>query len=471
MTEKPAAILLSAALAALCHALPVYGAPAAERGPDIILIVIDTCRADHLSAYGYGRQTTPNINELARGGVLFRSAYSQTDWTLPSFASFLTGRYPRALGMFAAGKGLTGFEYPDPAFDPAAPTLPEELKKAGYRTAGFFTGRFNGPGYGFTRGFDLYRNYRNKSSDREGPVKPFSAFLPEAFKWMRKDRSKPFFVLLHSSELHRPYRAPADYVKKYDRGYKGALASTWLSRDVLSTIKNDGAGWSFAPDPAAAPVRLTDADMAYIKDRYDASLSYADSLVGKVAAWTRAPGRSDTVVIVMADHGEGLGDHGGVLHCTNPPRLYQELVHVPLVMAIPKKRLAAAAPAVDQPVELVDLMPTVLRLAGVRGPLPEGLQGRDLTGLLAGGDKADPGRPVFSETLGYGLAVQAVKAGPLKLIRTSRNGEPVSAELYDLDSDPSEEKDLAAQRPGDLKALQDKLDVWTAANEKYGTHR
>jgi arylsulfatase A-like enzyme len=456
--------------------------PAGEPGaaapvrPNILLIVIDTLRADHVSAYGYERQTTPNIDKLAKSGVLFSSAYAQSNWTLPSFASFLTGKYPRTLGLFD-GKGVSGFAYNDPPLGRSEVTLPEALKKAGYRTAGFFTGRFNGPDYGFDHGFDLYRNYRNRSSDKGGPVKSFSAFLPEAYKWMGADRTKPFFLLLHSSELHRPYRAPESFVKKYAGKYTGVLASTWLSRDVLSTIQKDDKGWSFSPEvssgkdgrtaaPAKGPAtRLLQADMAYIVARYDASLNYADKFVGGIVEKARKAAPEDTIIIVMGDHGEGLGDHGGVLHCTNPPRLYQELIHVPLIISIPEKWQKTAAPVIAQPVELVDLMPTLLELAKA-GPAA-GLQGKSLNGLLAGGTTPDAASPIYSETLGYGTGMQAVKSGSLKLIRIGVGaGARPKYELYDLAADPSEKNDLATLKPELVKELLAKLDARTAENDK-----
>ncbi len=481
---KRTKLTLAAALALnLLQAAAFAAGDAAPARPNILMIVIDTLRADHVSAYGYKRPTTPNIDKLSRSGVLFRSACSQSNWTLLSFASFLTGKYPRALGMLGPGKGVSGFDYPDLPLGRNEITLPEALKKAGYRTAGFFTGRFNGPDYGFDHGFDLYRNYRNRSSDRGSPVKSFPAFLPEAYKWMAADRTKPFFLLLHSSELHRPYRAPESFVKKYAGDYKGALASTWLSRDVLSTIRKDGGGWSFSPEGSAEhggpggaqpasnkpPMRLGPADMEYIAARYDASLDYADKFVGEIIERARKSAPEDTVIVVMADHGEGLGDHGGVLHCTNPPRLYQELVHVPLIISIPGKWLKAAAPVIDQPVELVDLMPTLLDLA--KAPRTPGISGKSLVGLISGAQSSEGFsggvRPVFSETQGYGLTLRSVREKDWKLIFTEKSKDaPAKTELYDLGTDPSEQNDLTSRKPEMVEALRPLLEAWTVENDK-----
>ncbi len=449
--------------------------------PNILLVAIDTCRADHLSAYGYARATTPHIDALARRGVLFESAYAQSNWTLPSFASFLTGKYPRRLGMFDEGRRLSDFDYTDPELGAAETTLPEALKKAGYRTAGFFTGRYNGPDYGFAQGFDLYRDYRSDVGRKQERTESFAAFLPEALDWMEKNKDGPFFIIFNPFELHRPYLPPADFIKPYAGEYKGVLASTWFSKPVLSSIKKDGEGWSFSLDESTAaagasrkakqfpsnypPVRLGPADIDYIIARYDASLTYVDKFIGELAEWADKHTPGSTIIIITGDHGEELGDHGGFLHNTDPPKLYQELIHVPLIMDIPAKWLNTGAAVVRQPVELVDLMPTILDLAGASPP--PGLQGRSLARLLKGAKKEEAGRAVFAETRGYGVKVQSVKAGAWKLIRTGpRKGAPQKAELYDLASDPAEAHDLAGQEPGRVRELLDRLDAWSDKNGK-----
>lgn len=376
--------------------------------------------------------------------------------------------------MFEASKRLTDFDYIDPKLGAAESTLPEELQKAGYKTAAFITGQYNGPRYGLNRGYDLYRHYISNSDVKKIPKKSFAAFLPEAYEWMAENKDAPFFVLLHSSELHRPYLPPEKYISPYAGGYKGVLASTWLSKHVLESIRKDGAGWSFSPDPSAADgeaerlssksaaARLSQADIDYVVARYDASIRYADEFVGEIVRWAHRSVGDNTIIIVMADHGEGLGDHGAFLHCTDPPRLYQELIHVPLIVHIPKKWLQTAVAAVAQPVELIDLVPTILDLVRAPSPRPEGLEGRSLLGIVTGEKKEEPGRAVFAETVGYGLRVQSVKAGDWKLIRTQSRGRAApDIELYDLGSDPSEKKNIARRKPDIVRELLDRLNSWS----------
>ena len=247
-------------------------------------------------------------------------------------------------------------------------------------------------------------------------------------------------------------------------------------------MKKDDSGWSFSSGDSAAGsgssrkagrlpekdkvIRLSQADMDYIVARYDASLSYADEFIGELAGWVREFSPDNTIMIVMADHGEGVGDHGGILHCTDPPRLYQELIHVPLAIYIPPKWMKTGVAVVRQPVELIDLMPTILDLVQASGPL-SGMQGKSLVGVIKGEKKEEADRPVFAETLGYGVHVRSVKSGAWKLIRAeSQYGVAPKIELYDLTSDPSEAHDLAPQKPEVVRGLLDRLSAWGNGNEK-----
>lgn len=466
--------LLTAALAPLA----VLPARAAAPRPDIVLIVLDTCRADRVSAYGYARPTTPNIDALAGRGTLFLSAYSQSNWTLPSFASFLTGRYPRALGMFSGKGRVTDFVYDDPPLRGSETTLAEALKAGGYRTAAFFTGRHVGPEYGFAQGFDLYRDYVNSSDRKEGPGKAFKDFFPEAEAWRAAGKGAPFFILFHLSQAQRPYLPPDGLSERFAGGYDGPLAGAWLSRPALSSIRPAGEGWTYSPDsseagdkslklpPGSVPAALSRADIDYIGARYDAALAYADGAVGEITAWADKVSAGRAVIAVAGDHGEGLGEHGGFLHCSDPPRLYEELVRVPLIIAAPGAR---AGLPVRTPVQLLDLAPTLLDLAGLPAQAG-GMQGRSLAPAVSG-SAALPEKPLFSETLGHGLLLQSVRSGNWKLIRTAAAGKPARLELYDLAADPGELRDRAGAEPAAAARLGALLDGWAGANDLPGAAR
>lgn len=435
--------------------------PAAYR-PNILMIVMESGRPDHFSGSGYPLPTTPNMDELARRGVAFRAAHAQSNWTLPSFAAILTGKHPRALGLFDESRKRSAFPFTDPPLRPRERTLPEVLRAAGYRTAGFFTGRFNSADYGFDRGFDLYRNYGLEIDAKRRPMRSFPDFLPEAFRWMERRDDAPFFVLLNPTETHRPYLPPEPGLRRFAGEYQGELSRAWLSKDLLSGLRRDAQGWSLDGK------RLRQEDIDYVRARYDASLARADGFIGEILErLERSQLLYDTIIVLLADHGELLGEHGAFLHCTQPPRLAQELIHVPLVIKTPRIWLESRVRSVAEPVELVDLMPTLLDLVRVPQDPRDGIQGRSLLGTLLPEAAALPRRPVFAETQGHGASLQCVQEDGWKLVRTrtAQGGRP-TAQLYRLDRDPGEAQDLSREHPAVVRKLLGRLAAWTADNER-----
>ncbi len=447
--------------------------------PNILLIIVDTLRADRLSCYGYDRLTTPNLDALAASGVLFESAYCQSNWTLPSFASLLTGSYPAALGMLREEAQISDFPYVDPVLGAEETTLAETLRADGYRTAAFFTGRFNDSLYGIDQGFELYRNYKRNIDQNQLPMRSFPDFLPEAFEWMESNDSRPFFVALNPSEPHRPYLPPEIYMKPFTQGYEGAFDGLWISKPILIGIDRDDGGWSLSlgelPGGARWPrgvkrpfggrehLELEQADIDYLGDRYDACLSYADRFIGEIVDRIEKRSLYETIIIVTSDHGEGLGDHGVFLHATSPPRLYEEITHVPLIIKPAKTWMLPRRRVIDAPVELVDLMPTVLDLVG--SPPVSSAQGRSLVGAMKGDEPLDLERPVFSETRGYGSTVRSVRRLDWKLIlRETDGGAERKVELYDLASDPGETHDVAAAESRAVEELTSLLREWSGEN-------
>ncbi|MBI5240640.1 MAG: sulfatase [Elusimicrobia bacterium] len=430
--------------------------------PNILMIIMESGRPDHFSVLGYRRNTTPNIDDLARRSAVLRAAQSQSNWTLPSFASILTGKYPRALGMFDASRRLSDFPFTDPPLRRGESTLPKVLRRAGYRTAGFFTGHFNAAEYGFDQGFDVYRNYQRGIDKDRKPMRSFADFLPEAFRWMEHKDDSPFFVLMNPSETHRPYLAPAPYLRSFVKDYAGRLDPLWLSKDVFSGLRKDEKGWSLGT------TRLSQRDIDYLVARYDASLAYSDSFIGQIMErMRRSQLLYDTIIVLLADHGELLGEHGAFLHCTQPPRLYQELTHVPLIIKTPKLWLDTAGRSVAQPVGLVDLMPTLLDLVRIPRDLRGRTQGRSFLGLILPEQEPWDDRPLFAETSGHGLLVQSIRDGDWDLILTQpASGGGRTAELYRLSSDPGEKRDLARENPAVVERLLGRLSAWTDDNER-----
>jgi len=322
------------------------------KGANLLLVSIDTLRADHVSAYGYGRHTTPNIDALAEDGVLFRNAVSATMWTLPSHATMLTGLHPDQHG----------------ATDEAAPTaipaevltLAERLRAAGYRTGGFAGGRWVHERFGFDSGFDDWAT----DDDWGQSIQDAAHRFEQVRQWIDTDSHAPFFAFAHVYQVHSPYDPPPPYDSLY-------------SPDV-GRFDRARLAMPFDHGPLPTPSEL-DAQIAL----YDGDLRYTDDRLGELIRWMDDRGvLDDTLVIVTADHGEEFLDHSQVGHGT----LHGEVIRVPLVLHHPA--LAAwAEREVTQPAGAVDLVPTVLDLLGVDGPDP--LPGHSLLGAMSG--DPDPG--------------------------------------------------------------------------------
>src|SRR6185436_6011947 len=332
------------ALAAL--AILAGGCRHPEEAPNLVLVTIDTLRADHTTPYGYGRDTTPVLARLAREGVAVDLAYAPMATTGPSHAALLTSRYPVSLGYLRNGQRL----------DEAQTTLAERLRAAGYRTSAAVSSFVLDRRLGFAQGFGTYdcrcdRARATATIERwEGLTVPagFDRRADEttdvALAWLaRRGRDRPFFLWVHYFDPHHPYSPPAPY----DRRFAPPPAATGLPRRAVAL--------------------------------YDGEIAFTDHQLGRLLDAIDAEGlAARTLVVVTADHGEGLMQHG---HMGHGLHLYEEAVRVPLVFRWPGSLPAGAL--VPGPVEHVDLVPTVLDLLG----LPRGggeIEGQSLAAALRG---------------------------------------------------------------------------------------
>jgi arylsulfatase A-like enzyme len=438
--------------------------PAPAGAPDVVLVVLDTVRAQNVSAYGYGRDTTPFFGALAREGALFTDATSPATWSLPSHASLFTGRFPTGHG--AHGENLV--------LDGTFPTLADVLARSGYETLCFTSNAWISDGLGLSRGFrfqdsiarELGGAGRNFSFvwrllDRLGLAEgdKGGATVAARFReWVgaRPADARPYFAFLNFIEAHFPYhQLPREYASRYTDRARAEL------EDVSMALMAQQFGGPVRPlDEVADPAR----------DLYDGGIAYTDELLRRVVEALRARGSLDrTVLVVLADHGETLGERASF--CGHGPSLYQEVVSVPLLVRYPPRVPAGAR--VTTPVSTVGAMATILDLAGVEAPPT--LQVGSLAPLAAGA--ADGGGPVLAENTKMtamgaperALAddpqmqgdrrYRALRDGSLKLVETSR-GERF---LYDLAADPDESRDLAAERPDDVARLAARLEEIRAA--------
>ncbi len=389
-------------------------APAEAPRPNIVLIVIDALRPDHLGCYGYDRQTSPFLDQMAREGVLFLDATAQATWTLASVASLLSSSYRIVRGshpetMAQVGQGI---EEEVSTFQPVAmPTsLQSELRKAGYATFACVGGGFLDASLGFDSGFDWYWSARSLTT------------LPEQLSIVREhlslDPQAPFLLFLHTYEVHNYFQGWGHCLEEFSRGYAGPL----IDRERLEEACIHG-----------TPDRLSPDDRQYIRDLYDGEILHTDRHLRGFLEWLLArPWGKDTVVVVTSDHGEGLGDHGAMSHGSTP---YQSVARVPLMMSRPNGRRAGHT--VAQPVALTDLMPTLLEIAGVAAP--RGIAGQSLLPLLEGGGYGGP-RPIFSESRGADLLAREGR-----WCYIARRGEG-KEELYDIERDPDQTDDMATSQ-------------------------
>ena len=328
--------------------LPVTRAP--EGTPNVILISIDSLRADHLGCYGYPRDTSPHIDRLAREGALFEYAIASTSWTLPSHMSMFTSLYDSLHGVEDSRKRLV-IDHP---------LLAEVMKEAGYRTAGFYSGPLLHPGYGFVHGFEEYVNCTSYPWAGEQEIKEFVAqrrktrslakaditnprIYEKVTGWMEEKMKEPFFLFIHYWDVHYDYIPPDPYDKMFDPGYEGEL-------DVRELEGNE----SIHADMARG-------DLEHLIALYDGEIRWTDEWIGRLMEMLRTKGLLDrTLIVLTADHGEEFFEHGAKGHGKS---LYDETIRVPLIVRLPG--VVEAGLRISQQVRTIDIYPTVLDIARV----------------------------------------------------------------------------------------------------------
>ncbi|MEX1129075.1 MAG: sulfatase-like hydrolase/transferase [Vicinamibacterales bacterium] len=402
-------LLILAAIAVLGVGAGLYlarirdgaGFPAAAEGP-VVFISIDTLRADRLPAYGSTRTTTPNIDRLAADGVLFENAYAHSPQTLPSHTSILSGELPFEHGV----RDNIGF-----TVRAGQRFLQHALKDAGFETGGFVSSYVLREQVGFNQGFDTFDDELPAVS----PEQPLGSVqrggeqtMAAAAAWVDARGSSKFFLFAHIYEPHTPYTPPARFANA---------------------------------------------------DPYDGEVAYADEIVGKLLDHLRAKGLYDDATIVLfSDHGEGLGDHGEEEHGIF---LYRETIQVPLIIKLPAS--AGAGRRVAEPVQHIDLVPTILDLFRLKAEATrnqegqaEGTRGRSLLPVMTGAGTLAAAN-IYSESLSpryhFGWSeLYALSDDRYRLIRAPQD------ELYDLAQDPRELKSIASDRTQVTSAMRSALD-------------
>jgi len=361
---------------------------------NVLLLTVDTLRADHLGCYGYSRASTPHMDHLAAEGVLFERAETAAPITLPAHASILTGTYPAFHGVRNNGTYRLG---------PRAETLSEVLKSNGYRTGAVISGYPLVTRFGLSQGFDSYDDHLPPERERQIGFRERGAeeVTQSGIAWLEAGAGQRFFLWLHYFDPHAPYSPPSPYAERFSRS------------------------------------------------PYDGEIAYVDAEIGRVLEKLRQMGLFErTLVVLVSDHGEGLGEHGEATHGVF---LYESTLRVPMILSLPGP--LPRGRRVATPVRTIDLMPTILRLVDV--PEPDELQGTSLLPLTS---RRPPDLLLksVSETLlpleNYGWSeMAALRIGDWKYIQAPRE------EIYDLKTDPGEANNLADKREGDVARMREEV--------------
>jgi arylsulfatase A-like enzyme/Flp pilus assembly protein TadD len=392
LRRPPIESLLRDSLGALCASVAIFvvafGAAVAflraqPSRPNVLLITIDTVRADHIGAYGYTKGSTPTLDRLAREGVRFADATSQAPLTGPSHAAILTGVYPGRLGVR---------DNATMAVPSSARTAAEIFKSAGYRTGGFIGAFIVDRQYGFGQGFDEFaaRFDGFSSPDKLQARRRGAQVVDDALKWLAQKRSEPFFAWVHLYDAHAPYEPPAAYRTRFP------------------------------------------------KSPYDGAIAYVDAQVGRLVSALEQSGALDrTIVAVVADHGEGLGEHAEAEHGFF---LYDSTLHVPWIVRLPGHQHAGTV--VREQVRGIDVLPTLTAFAGLS--TPPGIDGESVVPVVEGHARHEAPASyaeTFYPKLHFGWSeLRAVRTGDWKYVAAPK------PELYDVKHDGAERQNLADAR-------------------------
>ena len=383
-------LLIGSFLLACCELLAQV-----KPAPNVVVITIDTLRADHLGCYGDKQIHTPNIDALASDGVRFERAYTPVPVTLPAHTVIFTGTYPMLSGMH---------DFSGNQLNPSQPTLASVLKRHGYTTGAVLGSAVLDSRFGLNQGFDFYYDHfdfnRLQESNLEEMERPGNLVANVALDWLAKNRTNKFFLWMHLYDPHYPYRPPAPYSEQY-------------------------------------------------KDRpYDGEIAFADAQVGRLITFLKANGLyRNTVIVLAGDHGESLGEHAERNHGFF---IYNATLHVPMIIRLPGN---SSPRVVSDLASLADLMPTILSILKVE--VPPQVQGFNLLPLMAP-KKAEESRSLYAETF---LPRLHFNWSELRSVETEKYHfiDAPKPELYDLSRDPGETQNLYAEKKAVAEEMRARL--------------
>ncbi len=444
----------SCLLVALAVALSGCGA---GRRPNILLVVLDTARGDRFTFNGYARPTSPALETLGDGGAIYTRAYSPAPWTVPAHASLFTGQYPSLHGTDCGAIRMKD----------EAVTLAEILNDAGYRTVGYTANPWIGVSYNFQQGFESYTEVWREVQPGDEDTGA-SRTNPRVLRFLRfwaenpDARSRPFFLFINYFEPHLGYHPPEPERSRFLRPGPDPQRIEWLSRLGHPEEMRYILGRS----------DIDAADLAVLSDLYDGEIAYVDRRLREVLDLMRELDLLDgTIIAVVGDHGENIGEHGLMDHKMS---VHDTLLHVPLVLRFPER--IRPGQRIDRVVQMHDLFPTLLGLAGVPHPPGVTIEAVPLPGTSVDGPARPPDDPIVGEFVGppveflnvmeelfpgadlsrFNRTLIGLRAGDLK-IHWGSDGRHA---LYDVARDPGETRDIAAEEPDRLAEMERRVEVW-----------
>ncbi|MBN2374525.1 sulfatase [bacterium] len=425
--------------------------------PNIVLISIDTLRADRLGVYGYSNNTSPHIDRLAQEGTFFRLAVSQSPWTLPSHASIMTSLYPSQHGANKEGALL----------DKTFLTLAEALKEEGYNTAAFTGGGWLSRGFGFQQGFCLYDDKAEESLNLEYRPMPAIISFPvfrnrrdfffsvaKIVQWLRVNAKKEdrFFLFIHTYEVHNWFfnkRRLEPYLDKMGIQFNENLKD--LRFDLIGLMMD-----------------ANEEQLSYMKALYDAEIMYTDNMLGILFDELKSLGLEDnTLIVLTSDHGEGFDP--GMKRVHHGGRLHNDQILVPLIIKLPGT--IPSNKEIDATVQLIDIVPTILDIANIQ--MADQFKGRSLLDLILDSNTSRD-FPAYSEELCLRFNKQnereSVNNDLYRMVSVIKNGKklicsPEREEFYDISADPCERSNLITGTCPDAEALNDLIDIFIRTNK------
>lgn len=409
--------------------------------PALLLISVDTTRADHLGAWGYARAKTPNIDALAAAGVRFSRATTVSNNTLPAHVAMLSGLHPQRSGVPRNGYKL----------GPTAHWAPQELQRAGYDTAAFVSASALSGDLGLSRGFDSFNDsFDVKEMDQR--QRRGDTSVDAALAWLGEERERPFFMWVHLFDPHYPYTPPSPHDTMYGSGYAGPADG---SLEYLLSVWGRG-GREKVPTSAA--------DLQRMIDLHDGEIAWMDTQIGRlVQAVDAMKGEREVLIVLAADHGESLTEHDYLFD--HGEYLYQPSLHIPLIVRPPPHW--DVSPSVSEAhAQNLDVAPTLLAAAGLA---PSALDGVDLAPILRGESQETREVALSESCRPWGIEqrsgdayrnlgkAQSALDWPWKLIVTPYKHQ---VELYNLESDPEELRDVASANPEVVDRLAKEIEAW-----------